>query len=148
MLPRNLCAEANFCRFFSSSVGIGSGEFGEGREKVFRKMPDNRDGDGVAHGAVGFVIVCGELVGIGCSHEAGGLAGGDEAGAPVSVLVKDEELAAASSLGGAEAAGDIVETEFQHLLAVAGTAVAGEDGSLALGEAFETVLVSGCDDGE
>ena len=143
----NLCAEANFCRLFSGSFGMGLGEFGEWGEQVFREVLNYGDGDGIAHGAVGFVVVGGKLVGIGCSHEAGCLAGGDEAGAPVSVLVEDEELAAASSFGSTEAAGDVVEAEFEDLLAVAGAAVAGEDGSLALRDAFEAGEVTGGDDG-
>ena len=127
---------------------MGLGEFGEGGEEVFREVPDYGDGDGVAHGAVGFVVVGGELVGIGCPHEAGGLSGGDEAGAQVPIFVEDEELAAASPFGGAEAAGNVVEAEFEDLPAVAGAAVAGEDSAMAARDAFEAGAVIGWDDGE
>lgn len=43
-------------------------------------MFNDGDGYGVAHGAVGVVVVVGELVGIGSSHETCRFAGGKKAG--------------------------------------------------------------------
>jgi hypothetical protein len=90
---------------------------------------DNVDDDCVAHGVVRLVVGAGELVGRRCSHEESGFAGGDEAGGPLSGVVEKEKLATAAALGGAEAAGEVVEAEFEHLLALAGAAVAGEGGA-------------------
>ena len=49
--------------------------------------------------------------------------------------MEEEELATAAALGGAEAAGEVVEAEFEDLLALAGAAVAGEGGA-AVGRKF------------
>lgn len=121
---------------------------GQRDEEVIGEVFDYGDGDGVAHGTVGFVVVGGELVGIGRSHEAGGFAGGEEAGVPFSGIVEEEELAAAASLGGAEAAGEIVEAELQDLLAMAGAAVAWEGGALVGRKLVEQEAVVRCDEGE
>ena len=111
-------------------------------------MFDDGDDDGVAHGVVGFVVGCGKFVAFGRSHEEGGFAGGDEAGGPSAVVVEEEELAAAAAFGGAEAAGEVVEAEFEDLFAVAGAAVAGESDAGAGGELVEQCAVVGGDDGE
>lgn len=56
---------------------MGFGEIGEGGQEMFGEVSDDRNGDGIAHGAVGLVIIGGEFVGIRRSHEAGGFAGSD-----------------------------------------------------------------------
>lgn len=103
---------------------------------MFREVADNRDGDGVSHGAVCVVVVRGELVGIRCSHEARGFTSGNEASAPLSLFMEDEELTTTSALRCSEASGDIVEAKFQNLLSVPGAAVAWEHCTLTLGNAF------------
>jgi len=88
------------------------------------------DDDGVSHGAVGLIVRRGKAEFIGSSHEAGCFAGGDETGIPLALVVEDEELTAAAAFGGAEAAGGVVEAEFEGLFAFAGSPVAGEDSAL------------------
>jgi hypothetical protein len=96
---------------------------------VIDEVFDDGDDDGVAHGVVGLVVGRGQLVRAWSAHEKGGFAGSDEAGFPFSGIVEEEELATAATLGGAEAAGEVVEAEFKDLLALAGAAVAGEGGA-------------------
>ncbi len=102
---------------------------------------DDGDHDGVAHGVVGLVVGFGELVRSRGSHEEGGFAGGDEAGFPFSGIVEEEKLATAATLGGTEAAREVVEAEFKDLLALAGATVSGEDGALVEREFFEELTV-------
>ena len=109
---------------------------------------DDGDDDGVAHGVVGLVVGRGELVGSRSSHEQGGFAGSDEAGFPFSAIVEEEKLATAAALGGAEAAGEVVEAEFEDLLALAGAAVAGEGGAAAGRESVEELPVFGGGEGD
>jgi|LakMenE01Jun11ns_1017448.scaffolds.fasta_scaffold9632400_1 hypothetical protein len=105
--------------------------FGEGDQQVIDEVLDDGDDDGVAHGVVGFVVGFGEFVGARRTHEQGGFARGDLAGGPFSGVMQQEELATAAALCGAEASRKVVESEFEDLLAMAGAAVAGEDGALA-----------------
>ena len=109
---------------------------------------DDGDDDGVTHGVVGFVVGRGELVGSRGSHEQGGFAGSDEAGFPFSGVVEEEELATAAALGGAEAAREVVEAEFENLLAFAGSAVAGEGGTTIGRESVEELPVFGGGEGD
>ena len=121
---------------------------GQGNEQVIDEVLDDGDDDGVAHGVVRLVVGGGELVGRRCSHEEGGFAGGDEAGGPLSSVVKKEELATAAALRSAEAAGEVVEAEFEDLLALAGAAVAGEGGAAVGREFFEELPVFGGGEGD
>ena len=127
---------------------MGIGGLGDGDEEVIHEVLHDRNHDGVAHGVVGFVVGRRELVGLRRSHEERGFAGGDEAGGPAALVVKDEKLAAAATFGGAEAAGEVVEAEFEDLFAVAGAPVAGEDGALIAGKLAEQFAVAGRDDGK
>lgn len=104
--------------------------------------------DRVPHGVVGFVVGGGKLVAVRGTHEAGCFAGRDEAGFPVAGVVEEQELATAASFGGAETPREVVEAEFEDLLAVAGAAVAGEDAAVVSREFVEQFLVLGRDEGE
>ena len=121
---------------------------GEWDEQVIDEVLDDGDDDGVAHGVVGLVVGGGELVGSRGSHEEGGFAGGDEAGFPFSGVVEEEELATAAALGGAEAAGEVVEAQFEDLLTLAGAAVAGEGGAAVGRESVEEFPVFGGGEGD
>ena len=101
------------------------------------------DDDGVAHGIVGLVVGGGEFVGARGSHEEGGFAGGDEARIPFSGVVEEEKLATAAAFGGSEAPGEIVEAEFEDLLALSGAAVTGECGASVGRESVEEFPVFG-----
>lgn len=68
-------------------------------DEVFHYWRD----DGITHGVVGLVVGGGEAEFFGGSHKPGGFSGGDETSIPLTMIVKDEELAAAASFGGAEA---------------------------------------------
>ena len=102
----------------------------DGNEQVINQVLHDGNYDGIAHGVVGLVVGGGELVGLRSPHEESGFAWGDETSRPVAFVVEEEELATAAAFGGAEAAGEVVEAEFEDLSAVAGAAVAGEDGAL------------------
>jgi hypothetical protein len=114
---------------------------------VIDDMLDDGNDDGVAHGVVGLVVGSGELVRARCSHEKGGFARGDEAGFQFSGVVEEEKLATAAALGGAEAAGEVVEAEFEDLFALAGAAVAGECGAAIRREFVEELPVFGGGEG-
>lgn len=90
----------------------------------------NRDDHCVPHGAVGLVIRWGKAEVVRGTHQAGGFAGGDEAGIPPTLVVQDKKLAATASLGGAETTGGVVEAKFEGLFTFAGTSIAGKDRAL------------------
>ena len=106
------------------------GGLADGKEKVIYEVFHDGHDHGVAHGVVGLVVGVGEFVGAWCTHQKGGFTGGDEAGCPAAFVVKEKELPAAATFGGAEAAREVVEAELEDLFAVAGAAVAWEDGTL------------------
>jgi hypothetical protein len=125
-------------------MGMG---LGNGDEQMIDEMLNDWNDDGVAHGVVGLIVGCGKLVGTRGPHEEGGFARGDEAGFPFSRIVEEEELTATAALGGAEAAGKIVEAEFKDLFPLTGSAVAGKGGSSVGRELVEEFPVFGGGEG-
>lgn len=106
----------------------------------------NRNDDGITHGIVGFVVRGGKEEALWCSHESGGFAGGDESGPPFSAIMEEQKLATAATLGGTEATGKIVKTQFKNLLAIAGAAVTGKDRTMGARKSVEQFLVFGGDE--
>jgi hypothetical protein len=80
--------------------------------------------------------VGGQLVAFGQAHEAGGLAGGEQAGADAVAFDEHDELAAGATGAGAQATAEVVQTDFSALrfdaqVVAADAAVDGADGALA-----------------